>query len=168
MLELYLAHRAALVDFAAPIVGCRVRAEDVAQEAYLRFATLIGQDHPKQDQIAQPVGYLYRIVRNLAVDWVRRLSAEKAQGSVGEPLESVAAAVPSPEQEVLCREQLRLVAKALAELPARTQLAFELHHLCGYTLQEIANECGISVTLAHQLVHRAASHCANRLGDSQA
>jgi hypothetical protein len=37
-LDIFLRHRADLIDYAAPIVGCRARAEDVVQEAWLRFA----------------------------------------------------------------------------------------------------------------------------------
>jgi len=73
-LQLYLAHRAALLDYAAPIVGCRARAEDVVQEAWLRFSR-------QQDDadIRHPASYLYRIVRNLALDQTRRTATEKAQ-----------------------------------------------------------------------------------------
>ena len=66
-LDLFLAHRSALIDYAQPIVGCRARAEDVVQEAYLRFAAATDRERPADDRILQPVGYLYRIVRNLAV-----------------------------------------------------------------------------------------------------
>lgn len=73
-LQLYLSHRAALLDYAAPIVGCRARAEDVVQEAWLRFSR---QDDSAD--IRHPASYLYRIVRNLALDQTRRNATEKAQ-----------------------------------------------------------------------------------------
>ena len=37
-LALYMAHRRELVNYASGIVGDRARAEDVVQEAYLRFS----------------------------------------------------------------------------------------------------------------------------------
>ena len=156
-------HRVALVDYAAPIIGCRVRAEDVAQEAYLRFAALTHRHQSERSEIAQPVGYLYRIVRNLAVDWVRRLSAERSQDQAGGALGCGDAAAPSAEHAALCREQLCLLTQALAELPERVRRAFELHHVSGLTLQEISSELGISITLAHQLIRQAMNHCARRL-----
>jgi RNA polymerase sigma factor (sigma-70 family) len=158
-LDLYLAHRAALVDYAAPIVGCRARAEDVVQEAWLRFAS-----RTDGEQIAQPVGYLYRIVRNLALDWARRLSFERRSArdqALFDPLPSA----PSAEREALYRDELRRVAQTLAALPDRTRIAFEMHRLGGCTLREIAEELGISVTLAHQLVREALRRCADSLGD---
>ncbi len=36
-LDLSLSHRGELINYAAGIVGCRTMAEDVVQEAYLRF-----------------------------------------------------------------------------------------------------------------------------------
>jgi RNA polymerase sigma factor (sigma-70 family) len=161
-LEVYLAHRTALIDHAAPIVGCRARAEDVVQEAWLRFASL-----PQREEIGQPVGYLYRIVRNLALDWARRLSTERRSVSdhaVFDP----ASLAPSAEHEALYRDELRLIAETLAELPERTRIAFEMRRLGGCTLREIADELGISVTLAHQLVRDALARCVKRLGEPDA
>lgn len=63
--------RAELVDYAASIVGCRSRAEDVVPEAYLRF-----DDAAERGRLTQPTGYLFRIVRNLATDLLRRLALE--------------------------------------------------------------------------------------------
>jgi RNA polymerase sigma factor (sigma-70 family) len=161
-LDLFLAHRNALIDYAQPIVGCRSRAEDVVQEAYLRFAAATDRERPADERILQPVGYLYRIVRNLAVDWARHLAQEDRPPSA--VMEQVASATPSPEQAALDRNQLRIVIAALAELPPRTRRAFELHRLQGETFPIVAMRLGISVGLAHRLVKDALTHCADRLG----
>ena len=55
-LQLYLTHRHALVDYAAPIVGCRAKAEDVVQDAWLRFS----QGADSLVPLTQPVGYYQR------------------------------------------------------------------------------------------------------------
>ncbi len=162
-LRLYLTHRAALVDYAAPIVGCRATAEDVVQEAFVRFAgepTVVEVNH-----VSQPVGYLYRIVRNLAVDWARRLSAQaySNQPAPDSVVSAVPAGTPTPEEHAAYREELAIVATALDELPERTRLVFEMHRLEGLTLKEVAQQMGISITLTHQLVRRAMTHCADRL-----
>ncbi|KIQ30608.1 sigma-70 family RNA polymerase sigma factor [Pseudomonas viridiflava] len=155
-LDLYLAHRSALVDYATPIVGCRARAEDVVQEAWLRF-------NGREDQtlsINNPVGYLYRIVRNLSLDLTRSMATEKRQPDSDALLAELPAVTASPEQEVVGQDELQQVADALARLPERTRMAFEMHRLGGYTLQQVASALGISVGLTHHLVHEALSHCA--------
>ena len=167
-MELFLTHRAALIDYATPIVGDKARAEDVVQDAYIRFVAAgketAGSEPPDEGgRIAHPVAYLYRIVRNLAFDWKRRRITEDA---VPDPaiLDQVPATMASPEREALYRDELRVVAQALAELPERTRMAFEMHRLGGKTLREIATRLNISVGLAHQLVRDAMTHCAASLG----
>ena len=161
-LDLFLTHRCALIDYAQPIVGCRSRAEDVVQEAYLRLAAATDRERTAEDRILQPVGYLYRIVRNLALDWARHLALE-ADLPAPELVDQIASAASSPEQATLDRVRLRVVASALDELPERTRRALELHRLGGETFHSIAAQLGISVGLAHRLVRDALTHCANRL-----
>lgn len=156
-LEVYLSHRSALVDYATPILGCRARAEDVVQESYVRFA---GQDGDGA-ALRQPVAYLYRVVRNLALDCLRHLSLEKA--APDDALDHLASPMATPEREAMDRDQLRVVAEALAELPPRTRAAFEMHRLGGHTQQQIAGRLGISVGLVNRLIDDALTHCAERL-----
>lgn len=163
-LDLYLNHRLALIDYAQPIVGCRARAEDVVQEAYLRLAAADDTRAPA-DPIRQPVGYLYRIVRNLALDWVRHRAIE-GDPATPEQRDAMPAPMPTPEQQVLDRDQVRRLIAALEELPPRTRRAFAMHRLDGQTFPEIARHLGISVGLAHRLVKQALTHCAQRLDKS--
>lgn len=157
-LSLFMSHQAELVAYAATIVGCRARAEDVVQEAYLRF-----EDASGSRDLAQPVGYLYRIVRNLAVDGSRRLALESRHIDGDAAAAEAPADQPSPEDAALHRAELRIVVAALAELPARTRRALEMHRLHGLRLKDIAERLGISITLAHVLIHEGLAHCQRRL-----
>jgi len=76
-LSVFLAHRRALVNYASGIIGSRTHAEDVVQEAYIRFSA--AGDGQQGKPIDHPVSYLYRIVRNLAIDWTRRSSWEMSE-----------------------------------------------------------------------------------------
>ena len=177
VLEIYLNHRSALVDYAAPIVGCRARAEDVVQDAFLRYSaqqaagtaagtadgTADGTSNPGQ-AIAHPVSYLYRIVRNLALDGVRR-SAVSGESADETTLARLPTATATPEQTTLDRDRLRLLAEALTELPERTRIAFDMHRIEGRSLQEVADRLGVSVVRAHQLVKDALRHASLRLDD---
>ncbi|HEY0466357.1 MAG TPA: sigma-70 family RNA polymerase sigma factor [Polyangiaceae bacterium] len=163
-LALYLAQRADLVSQASRILGSRTWAEDVVQEAYLRFVSADGI----AESVLKPNAYLARIVRNLATDWARH-SFQGGQRELDDAkLESIATSALTPEQAAEYRNELRLIAAALAELPERTRKAFEMNRLKGQTLLEITQELGISVTLAHQLVKRAQLHCASRVAPKSA
>lgn len=162
VLALYLAHRGELVNYASAIVGDRARAEDVVQEAWLRLGAASAA-HP----LDEPVGFLYRIVRNLAVDGRRRLTRERAVVVGGEPtapaFDTRADDYPSPEAETASRQELRLLKEALAELPERTRRAVEMHRFGGFKLREIAAELGISITVAHEIVAQGIAHCRRRV-----
>jgi RNA polymerase sigma factor (sigma-70 family) len=158
--SLFVEHRRSLIEYAAGIVGSRTAAEDVVQEAYLRFA-----EASKWRLLEEPLGYLYRIVRNLALDGRRRQAWEGRHlpAVTDAEIGTVAAPHPSPETEAADRSELLVVLEALGELPVRTRLALEMHRFDGLKLREIAERLGISVTLAHSLVAQAVKHCHERL-----
>ena len=157
-LDLYLSHRGELINYAAGILGCRSMAEDVVQEAYLRFRTPF--DRP---DVVTPVGYLFRIVRNLAVDWSRRVALERRHIEVVEDTPAVAEDRPTPEMLAAGRQELQLVMDALAELPERTRMALEMHRFGGLTMEEIGRRLGLSPASIHGLIYKALAHCQARL-----
>jgi RNA polymerase sigma factor (sigma-70 family) len=159
-LAFFMAHRPNLVSYASGITGNRAQAEDVVQEAWLRF-----DDASKLRLLEEPLGYLYRIVRNLALDGRRRLAREDRGRETYAALAAEADApdCATPEREALHRDELRIVMAAIAELPERTQVALEMHRFGGCKLREIAEHLGISVTLAHSLVTDGIEHCRRRL-----
>ena len=157
-LPVYMAHRAELLDYAAGIVGCRQRAEDVVQDAYLRFGKALGRG-----PLQQPAGYLFRIVRNLSVDFFRRSAFEKELINSETQMDSVKGDGPSPEDEALHKDELKIVMDALAELPAPARAALKMHRVEGLKLKEIAAELGISIAQAHALIFQALQHCRKRL-----
>lgn len=145
-------HRTALVEYAAPIVGDRARAEDVVQEAYLRFVPSAGDAAPALDQ---PLAYLYRIVRNLALDLTRRRAMEQRQQTAETLWWMLPPLARTPEQDMLHRRDLARVENVLAGLPARMRQALEMHRLGGHTLGEVAKALNVSVPTAHRLVRDA-------------
>jgi RNA polymerase sigma-70 factor (ECF subfamily) len=158
---LFTEHRGSLVDYAAGIVGSRTQAEDLVQEAWLRF-----DEAARQQFLKEPLSYLYRIVRNLALDGQRRIALEKRIFSSG--ADAVVAAFPdarpSAEMVALHKDDLRRLREALAELPDRTRIAFEMHRLGGCKLREIAAVLKISTPMAQLLVMDGLQHCKHRLG----
>ena len=160
ILGVYMAHRGELVSYASGIVGDRASGEDVVQEAYLRFV-----DASRSRPVEEPTGYLYRIVRNLALDGRRRLTREALHvaADTGGAVEQIAADHPSPEAEAVGKDEMRLMMAALAELPDRTRIALEMHRFRGAKLQDIAKHLGVSVGTAHALVIDGLEHCRARL-----
>ncbi|WP_229710589.1 sigma-70 family RNA polymerase sigma factor [Novosphingobium indicum] len=161
-MNLYLRHRAELIDYATPIVGDRALAEDVVQDAWLRFSEA-GSHDSKTRLIRQPVGYLYRIVRNLALDISRRKIAENLADEARLP--EVPDLAVDAGRAMEGREKLKALHRALAELPERERLVFDMHRMQGLTYAEIGVAMGLSQTRAYELVRAALEHCMMTLMD---
>ena len=98
----------------------------------MRFATMIAT-RPLED----PLSYLYRIVRNVALDGLRQ-QVSRDHYLLDESAMAAAATAdisPSPEAQALHRQELEFVRAALAELPERTRKAVELHRLEGLKIR---------------------------------
>lgn len=157
-LAIYLEHRDELLRYAGRIIRDQAGAEDVVQEAWFRFSS-----RHLQAEIAQPKSYLFTIVRNLAVDWLRRASKSPAGESSEVSMDDIASDEPSAERVLFYRDELKDLQAALLELPEGTRMAFQLHCVEKLTLQETAELLGISLVVVHKRVKRATLHCAERI-----
>ena len=160
VLSLYQSYQQDLVSYAVSIAGDSHRAEDITQDAYLRFSAAMTDEWRDN-----PVGYLYRIVRNLALDYCRRRKFEEAHFSrdIDDMADILPAERPTPEQQAIASNELERLQMAVNELPERTRLALEMHRLGGYKLREIASHMNISTSMANYLVKEGIKHCQYRL-----
>lgn len=158
--RVYLAHRAALIDYATPILGSRETAEDIVQEAFFKFVPV----RAWSDAPVQPAAYLYRIVRNLSLDFLRRRKLESRELTDEAPYWTIPRAEATPEQRTLFSDDLRRVSAMLADMPVETRIAVEMHRFGGCKLEEVAAYLGISVATAHRMIHTALVEIARRIG----
>lgn len=149
------------MNYATSLVGSRAQAEDLVQEAWMRLNQAVDQR-----SVREPLAYLYRIVRNLALDGQRSAARERQWEVDGAGTAALLAqgAPATPESVALHKDELRLLLRALDELPRRTRIAFGMHRLGGYKLREIAAHLDISLPLAQTLVADGLEHCKERLG----
>lgn len=157
----FVTHHTALVKSVTSIVGSRSRAEDVVQEGFIKFIEAV-----RAGEVRHPVAFLFRTVRNLAVDRWRRLTLEVRTGAGQEVPETVESPISSPEDTLVQRDELRIVAVALRELPDSCRRAFALHRLGGYTHEEIAQTLGVSPSMVDKYIRQALTHFRARLRDA--
>ena len=156
--QLFDHHRSRLLNIATRLLGCRKRAEDIVQEAFLKF-----WERRDSQEVVEPSRYLYRVVQNLAVDQLRRRKLEERWfTSPDEQAEGVPGEV-SAERVVQAREEIGLVVRALRQLPARTQDVITLCRVEGLTQRDVARRIGASPALVNFLLQDATVHCRNSL-----
>jgi RNA polymerase sigma-70 factor (ECF subfamily) len=135
------------------LVGNRVEAEDLTQEAFLKlYDHAFGQRRFMSRRDHNIGAWLYRVATNLGYNWLR---AQKRRWQRNVLL------VPEPggetvaEKAVEDRETQAAVRSALSRLSARqTQLL--LMRQMGLTYAECAEACGVSATSVGTLLARAA------------
>jgi RNA polymerase sigma factor (sigma-70 family) len=158
LIDIFLAKRTRLVQMATRIIGCQCLAEDVVQETMLKICE--GGPHV---EVKSPTAYLFRMVRNLAIDCARRRAREQHLDAPEEGSPELMAACPCPETTMARCQALRIVMAALQELPERTRHAFELHRIEGVSQRDIASRLKVSPTLVNFMVRDAHNHCRSKL-----
>jgi len=130
-------------------------AAELTQETFLRVlsAPISAQGDAESEDHAS--AYLYRVARNLGINHARR-SLMTATLPLDAPC-ALRAAVQEQHAEtiVVHRQQLRLVAAALADMPDRQRRAFVLHRIDGWPIARIGEHIGLSSTRTWELVHDA-------------
>ena len=158
---LYREHRHILIDAARGVLGCRARAEDVVQDAFLKLLESV-----ERNTIEEPLRYLFRMVRNLSIDRLRRLALEGRYSIDEEHLDELLAPQSGTEQQAIGQLQWQRLQRVLDELPERTRTVFTMSQLEGYSQREVATSLSASPTLVHFLLRDALDHCRNRLEPS--
>ncbi|WP_296261732.1 MULTISPECIES: sigma-70 family RNA polymerase sigma factor [unclassified Pseudomonas] len=153
----YNTHREGLLRLAAKFLGCRARAEDVVQDAFVK---MLESDLSS----IEPARYMFRVVRNLAIDRLRRQRLERNHG-VETELDEQPRFEMSPERVLAGRESLSQLVGALNELPNRMRIVFNLSQIQGYTQRDVAKVIGTSPTMVNFLLRDTLSHCRARLGE---
>lgn len=114
--------------------------------------------------VHNPRAYLHQVSRHLSINHQRRerlVTMVELDATVSE---RIADPAPNAERIVYDRQLLQQTAAALAELPERTRVAFEMHRLGGQTLAEVAQRIGLSTTRTWALIREAYRHLVVRTG----
>lgn len=144
-------HRPKLFAVAYRMLGSASEAEDVVQDAWLRYAA------SARDDVRSPEAYLTTIVTRLCLDRLKsaRMTRESYVGPwLPEPV--LTDHDPGPEQSAALSESVTLAFMLLLEtLSPEERATFLLREVFEYEYQEIANVLGTTAANCRQLFHRA-------------
>jgi RNA polymerase sigma-70 factor, ECF subfamily len=145
-------HRQVLFAAAYRLLGTRADAEDVLQEAWLRWTRV------DRDEVDEPRAYLFRLVTRLALDQMRRVKARR-EAYVGPWLPEPLLTSPGVEEGTELAESLSMGLLVVLETLAPVERAvFVLHEAFGFSHAEIAEMTDRTERAARQLAYRARQH----------
>ncbi|MGW3424247.1 RNA polymerase sigma-70 factor [Streptomyces phaeochromogenes] len=155
--EVFEEHRPVLTGVAYRMLGRVADAEDVVQEAWLRWS---GAD---RSDVREPRGYLVRVTTRLAIDRLRQVQSRK-EAYVGpwlpEPyVTDFGATVPDTAERAVLADSVSLaVLVVLESLSPLERAVFVLREAFGYPYADIAVTLDRSESAVRQLAGRARRH----------
>lgn len=166
---LVVRHRKRAVGFCLRMVGDVHAAEDLAQEAFARLYLMRQRYEPR----AKFATLLYRVLRNLAVDELRRRNrwapppADAARAGPAGQLGRIADHSPAaqPEPEALRRDTAEAVRQALGRLAPDHRAALMLREFEGLEYRQIAEVMDWTLAKTKVTIHRAKRQLAAQLAE---
>ena len=151
-------HHRQVINIAYRFLNDRSGAEDIAQEVFLRFYQALPRYTPK----AKLSTYLYKITKNLCLNYLRKRRPEKFFSLDETKRDSEEKILDLPDEKVLSprtmleNEELRTkIYEALAKLPPNQRTAVILKRYENLGCDEIAGVLGCRVSAVKSLLHRA-------------
>jgi len=152
----FVTHRSLLFTVAYEMLGSAADAEDVVQEAWLRWATV------EQARVRDPRAYLVRIVTRGALDRLRTLSRRREE-YVGEWLPEPLLTSADVAEDVELAESVSIAMLAVLETLGPTERAvFVLREVFEAPYDEIAEAIGKTPAAVRKIAERAREHVAAR------
>jgi RNA polymerase sigma factor (sigma-70 family) len=139
---LFEAEESGLLRFAIGLIGRRMVAEDLVQETFLRL-------HQVWDQVENPRGWLYRSLRNLALNYLRDHARETELDESVQPADADLAPDKLGQMEAI-----GMVKMLLAEMTEEDRKLIRLKYHENLKYQAISQRTGISVgNVGYRLHH---------------
>ncbi|GGY84385.1 hypothetical protein GCM10011613_31640 [Cellvibrio zantedeschiae] len=133
--------------------------EDIVQETYVRICEI-----SNEEPIKSPRSFMYRIVKNLALDHVKRaenrlsISLDDSEhADIQELIEQTGE--DSTFNTVASKEEFELFCRAVRELPIQCRRVFVMKKVYGYSQKEIAADLNISESTVEKHIAFGIKRC---------
>ena len=149
IVELFESHESALIRFAYGIVKRREIAEEMVQEGMMKL-------HSHWSEVENPVAWVYRAIRNLCLNHLRKYQREEVDDKVVEIFEA------APENKLERMEAIGNMRLLVEELKPQDKQLIMLKYVEGKSYAEIAEIVGIGVgNVGYRLHHLLADLAVN-------
>ncbi|GAA4567870.1 RNA polymerase sigma-70 factor [Planotetraspora kaengkrachanensis] len=154
--ERFNEHRDLMIGVAYRILGSAADAEDVVQEAWLRWSEI------DPAEVGNPRAYLVRVTTNLAIDRLRKVKSLR-ETYVGPWLPEPIITAPDVAEQAEVADSVELALLVVLEtLSPLERAVFVLREAFGFSHAEIAEMIGRGEPAVRQLARRARDHVRER------
>lgn len=150
--QVFEAEESPLLRYAYGLTGQRETAEDLVQDAFLKL-------HAHWDEVAQPRAWLFRCVRNLALNHLRKHQRETPMDDRKE----WQSPQPDAGEELGKLEAIGTLQLLVAELSEDDRALISLKYHEGLKYDQISQRTGLSVGNVGYKLHHALKHLADSL-----
>jgi RNA polymerase sigma-70 factor (ECF subfamily) len=154
--QVFDAEESALLRFAHGLTGQRETAEDIVQDAFLKL-------HTHWHEVQQPRPWLFRCVRNLALNHLRdnkRISPMETNPQTSKEWEAPA---PDPDAALGKLEAIGTLQLLISQLPEPDRTLVSLKYLSGLRYEEIAVQTQLTVSNVGYKLHHTLKSLASSL-----
>lgn len=138
-----------LIGYLTRMVGCPLKAEDFAQEAFLR---IYSRAHRYQEQ-GQFKSYLYRTATNLVRSSIRKQKTREALSAL---IPAAPESAPAEQDRRIRRQELgEQIRRAIARLPLKFREPLVLYEVEEWPYRQIAEHLGCRPGTVKSRIHRA-------------
>ncbi|PTY03720.1 hypothetical protein DB347_21035 [Opitutaceae bacterium EW11] len=147
--SLYRATLAPLRRYLSRLLGNSAEAQDVAHDAYMRVYPALNENRAER-----PEALLYVTARRLAINRLKRRTIAPISTDSAD-IEAAASSAPTVEQQVMARQELGMLEKAIAELPEGCRTVLLLRKIELLSHAEISERLGIAISTVEKQHARA-------------
>jgi RNA polymerase sigma-70 factor (ECF subfamily) len=154
--QVFDAEESALLRFAHGLTGQRETAEDIVQDAFLKL-------HTHWHEVQQPRPWLFRCVRNLALNHLRdnkRTSSIETNPQTSKEWETP---IPDPNAALGKLEAIGTLQLLISQLPEADRTLVSLKYLSGLRYEEIAVQTQLTVSNVGYKLHHTLKSLASSL-----
>ena len=113
--------------------------DDIIQETYSRLMTAESVQH-----VHDVRNYTFQVAGSVVIDHMRRMKVVSLSSVPDLDYLEVVSEEPSPERQVIDRDELHRLAGMIARLPGRVRDVFTLRRVYGLSQREVAQKLGIA------------------------
>ena len=144
----------ALLRYCFSLTGRREIAEEIVQDVFLEL-------YKRSDEVDSPKAWLFRSVRNRAINFLRRKRREVLSGDAG--ADQCTGPSDTPEQAIQRMEALALLRNTLNELNETDRTLVQLKYFENLKYREISERTGLSVSNVGYRLHHLLKELASKL-----